>query len=134
MSKPDWNVWADTPWVKVWEAVALSLDVDPGSLERDPLSFMADTGGGPYFLKQSFPGRPVKDEFDKRLRVLIAHYANPHVSGFYKIRLSEYSAWCLASRWPVPPEIEALAKKASPPKAVARSPAIEPDDDAAPAR
>jgi len=112
MSQPDWNLWPARPWVKAWEAVALSLDIEPRSLEQDPLSLMADTGGGPFFLKQGFPDRKIKDEFDERLRLLIAHSRNPDFSGFDKVNLAEFSAWSLSSHWTVPPEIAALAKHA----------------------
>ena len=114
MSKPDWKFWPATPWVKAWEAVALSLDVEPRSLEEDPLSFMADTGGGPFFLKRCFPGMQVKGEFDRRLRLLIAYNANPEFSGFDDVNLAEFSAWASSSGWPVPPQIEALAGNPSP--------------------
>ena len=112
MSKPDWNFWLPRPWVKAWEAVALSLDLEPRSLEQDPLSILADTGGGPFFLKQNFPDRQVKDEFDKRLRLLIAHYRNRDYTGFDDANLAEFSAWSQSAHWPVPPEISALAKHA----------------------
>lgn len=112
MSKPDWNLWPAMPWVKAWEAVALSLDIEPKSLEQDPLSLMADTGGGPFFLKGSFPSRQIKDEFDQRLRLLKAHYTNPDFSSFDDVNLAEFSAWSLSSRWSIPPEIAALAKNA----------------------
>lgn len=112
MSKPDWKFWPSRPWVKAWEAVALSLNIEPRSLEEDPLSFMADTGGGPFFLKRDFPNPEVKAEFDKRLRLAIARSPNPEFSGFDDVNLAEFSAWSLSSRWPVPPQIAALAKNA----------------------
>ena len=112
MTKPDWNYWPATPWVKAWEAVALSLDLEPRAMEQDPLSFMADTGGGPFFLKRCFPDSRVKDEFDKRLRLLIAHYANPEFSGDDQVELAEFSAWAVSVHWSLPPQIAALAGNA----------------------
>src|SRR5687768_2225174 len=95
--KPNWNVWAHVP-VRAYEAVALSLDVDPKRLKVIDHSWMAGPGG-------NYPHAEGK-EFDDRLEVL-----RRNVSEFdlvtvtmgepdrCQLRLPEFAHWALSLGW-----------------------------------
>lgn len=121
---PDWSEWRLTPWVRVWQAAALSLDIDPHAMKQSPHSWMVGPGHGPIFLDESFPSNEIKEKFDKRLRVLSANFTNPeffslglisgNAAGFCDVKLSEFAAWATSRSvgWEMPKELAALAQKA----------------------
>ena len=109
---PDWEEWRFIPDVQLWQAVALSLNVEPDKLGlRHPDGYQP---GVPMFNESS--------EFDKRLRVLRANFDDrgkfptkpTHVEPEWcsDIRLDEFAAWVLnVTKWPIPDELAALAKQ-----------------------
>lgn len=119
---PDWDLWLHMPEVRLWQAVALSMNMDPDSLKNHPQAWMAGAGAEPIFKENSFSSQAQKDMFGKRLRLLVANKTvkngfspgtlsmdNPHNHG---VRLSEFAAWAPTVRWnDIPPELAALAKK-----------------------
>lgn len=72
-AQPDWVEWADTPRTEDWKAVALSLGIDPHGMLHHTESWMAGGAGGPYFRPETFPTDAVKQEFEKRLRIVRAN-------------------------------------------------------------
>ncbi len=65
-----WNLWTGVPRVKLWEAVALVLEIPPRSLEPTPHGWM-NAGPGreaaPSFLPRSFPSNEKRRAFDEAL-------------------------------------------------------------------
>ena len=65
-----WNLWTGVPRVKLWEAVALVLEIPPRSLEPTPHGWM-NAGPGreaaPSFLPRSFPSNEKCRAFDEAL-------------------------------------------------------------------
>lgn len=121
--KPDWDFWLHMPEVKLWQAVALSMNIDPDSLKYHPQAWAAGPGASPIFTEDSYPSREERDTADKRLRLLVANktvkngfspgtlsMSNPANHG---VRLSEFAAWAIEIvKWPdLPPELVALARK-----------------------
>lgn len=118
---PDWEFWRDMPEVELWQACALSLNLDP-----DPLTPSDDgmgMGGESYFKARSFPNEEAWEKFNKRLRLLEANMQRPTV------RLADFVTWAssLSTPWDMPPELVALAQK---PEALAGKPVPAPTTSA----
>lgn len=62
-----WKLWTSAPNVALWEAVALTLEIDPRSLEHLRDGWMAGPGRGPFFEKRSFPSQAKREDFDTAL-------------------------------------------------------------------
>lgn len=109
-AQPDWVEWADTPRAEDWKAVALSLGIDPHGMRHHPQSWMAGGVGGPYFRPETFPTDAVKQEFERRLRIVRANAGaggaiegNALANGGYIVNLRSFLAWAW-TRWSVPHE------------------------------
>jgi hypothetical protein len=115
-SRPvDWSEWRHAPEVKVWEAVALSLGVEPSKVRfhRDawmagPESVIADEG--PEFATRSrMTIRAMGHE-------LVPASMGGRVKARWGVYLPEFAAWVRdVVEWSAPPELIALA---APPPAV----------------
>lgn len=70
---PDWSLWLALPKVKVWQAVALSLDLDPDAMTPEPHNWMAGPNVRICFAANSFGNRAQAVEFDKRQRIAAAN-------------------------------------------------------------
>lgn len=108
-AKARWSVWANVPQWKLYEGVALSLDIDPDSLRCGD------------HLRWSCRGRiepAVWDDFNTRLTIATrnverdgafartAYCANPD---YRAVACSEFVAFALKLSWAVPEEFAALA-------------------------
>ncbi|TBR15099.1 hypothetical protein [Rugosibacter aromaticivorans] len=62
---PRWNKWRLMPEVKEWEAIALSLNIEPGKVKTDRNAWM----GAAHPFDEG-------DEFDDRLTILNKHSSN----------------------------------------------------------
>jgi hypothetical protein len=119
---PDWREWGHMPKVEVWQACALSLNIDPHSLTKCQ-DWESDTRDGyPYFRDASFPSKTISKEFYLRRRVLIANlpnnpewftYKSLSTAGSSPLSTSEFAAWAVSKmQWPdIPPELKAMARK-----------------------
>ena len=74
MSDIDWDFWLNMPTVRIWQACALSLNIDPEKMKQHPDGYM--TPEGFLFKDESFKTNKEKDEFNKRLRLLSSHVIN----------------------------------------------------------
>jgi hypothetical protein len=121
VSKPDWRFWSKIKAVKVWQAVALSLGIDPDGMNHNPNAWMAGPGGDPIFESRSFPSDATKIEYDKRLRLLKPEIANTDCFYLFRIvqgsranceiYLRDFVKWALAIDLGVmPPELVAMAQ------------------------
>ena len=112
-----------TPEVRVWQACALSLGIEPRSMQASRDGWMGGSDNGPCFEPESFPNQDAEEEFGVRQRVLCANLSNreffsPGVISMTKpgnhwVRLSEFSEWAVSEvGWEnLPPELVAMAKK-----------------------
>jgi hypothetical protein len=100
---PNWTVWKHIPNVKSYEAVALSLNIDPNKIRHSPSSWMAD--------KRLFDE---SDEFKDRLFVVernieilgVVNSENVQSSAEDpEIPLSRFAAWAASIGWEVPNEL-----------------------------
>ncbi len=106
---PDWKFWRDMPQVDLWQACALSLNLDP-----DSLTFSNDGMGGASYIKmQSFPNEEAWEKFNKRLRLLEAKMRESRV-----VPLADFVKWALSlsTPWDMPPELENVASVVKPSK------------------
>lgn len=118
---PNWREWSHMPKVEVWQACALSLNINPYWL-KGRSSYQIEPGKGPCFSERSFPSAIAHNEFSLRQRLLIANLPdNEEWFDFYypsaitnsEVRLSEFATWAVSRmKWPdLPPELVALARK-----------------------
>ena len=88
--KPRWDKWRLMPDVKIHEAVALSLDIEPESLSYK---------NEPRFENQ---------EFSMRIAVTIANSGKFNHSR-HSVPLAKFASWALLIQWEIPEELVALA-------------------------
>ncbi len=96
---PDWDFWRHVRRAEVWQVCALSLNIDPDSLER-----------GAYGQWRGFASNEVAERFDKRIRL----YSNvTNTLAHSEITLSDFAAWAVKEmKWSdLPPELVALAQQ-----------------------
>lgn len=105
--KPRWNKWRLIPDVKIFEAVALSLDIDPEKLKWNRDGWMA--GGYRSRFDES-------EEFSDRLEIAIRNGRELNISCVNlgdstknEIPLAEFASWTLSINWKIPEELGALA-------------------------
>ncbi|WP_232341786.1 hypothetical protein [Burkholderia pseudomallei] len=131
---PRWDDWRLMPELEVWQAVALSLDIEP-----DEVRFNRDAWMGAEFPFDE------GDDFTRRLRITLANLSDrtrfptpgainigvPHRNG---VRLGEFERFAVEiARWEVPDEFRALAGSthAAVAQATAMSSQLEPTKAAA---
>lgn len=95
---PEWVYWPAERRVDSWQAVSLSLGLDPDSLEH----------AGECITAASFPTAEVQAEFEKRLALVSA------LTSYVCAPLLQFVA--LLERFPMPPELAVLAAPAAPDK------------------
>jgi len=104
--RANWDVWANVPGVKAWEAVALSLDIEPKNLK------LLDHG---WMGVEHFPHNEGK-EFEDRLEVLRRNISFFNLRSVVmgdpdqcEIFIEDFARWALSLSWLVPPQLAALA-------------------------
>ena len=120
MRRPDWAFWSILPSVELWQASALSLDIDPDDIDLPTPARSIDwTGGG-------FPDQARFNSFMKRLRLLVAlrdddtifSRADSYPSDRRRthVRLDEFARWAQKVSLPnVPGELFGLCISVSDP-------------------
>ena len=112
MKKPDWSEWSLMPKVEVWQAVALSMNLEPHDLRRDVHTPFL--GFGSFFKPGSFSNLNTEREFEKRLRILEANledsakFPNAVINREFRLSilaLPEFSAWVASVGWEMPEEL-----------------------------
>lgn len=105
----DWQVWQHVPAARLWEAVALSLNRDPRSINVHPQSWMADR----FIFEES---KPFTDRLMIAERNLTASGAGLRARSLVigapsqcSVSLAEFAAWALSLPWDIPPELERIA-------------------------
>ena len=131
MKRPNWNEWKHTPSVTVWQACALSMDIDPHSMVPHRRLIGTNSGVGrpmekdavgPSLEPYDFSSPDEKEEFERRQRALRMHLSNrtffsPGVLNQIQednslVRLSEFASWAVSVvGWEgLPAEIVEMAK------------------------
>lgn len=118
---PNWPVWLNVPKWAAWEAVALSLNIEPRETLTNRDAWM---GGSSDFPHDEGP------DFDDRLEVLRRNMStfelvtiNMGRPDYCEIRPGEFVAFAKKLGWTLPPE---LADVSQPPAAA--KPAADPPD------
>ena len=106
--KPNWGKWKHVPDVKVWEGVALSLDIEPDQVRFNQYGWMGD-------------GLAFKESKELDERIFVAK-RNLTSGGSLQptsitmgdparsmVRLSQFAEWALSLGWWVPAELAGLA-------------------------
>lgn len=102
---PTWSVWLNVPEVAIWEAVALSLNIDPDRVKHNAHSFMAEE----HLFDES-------KEFDDRITVATRNAGqalrlstNSLVDTTEnKVSLPGFSQWASTIGWHMPDEMLTL--------------------------
>lgn len=96
------------PTVKVWEAAALSLNIDPTEVRTNPQGWM---GGSAFIESADFEDRleVISRNVDVNGAALLRQDASPVPTTSALISLPEFAAWAVAVRWEIPSELAALA-------------------------
>jgi len=110
---PSWNNWRLMPDVEAWQAVALSLGIEP-----DQVRFNRNAWTGAEFPFDE------GDDFTGRLRVTLANLRDRtrfpgtrNTSAAHRncVKLDEFARFAVEfARWPVPDELRSLASMAQP--------------------
>jgi hypothetical protein len=106
---PDWGWWRHVPTVALHEAVALSLNIDPGRLRRAGAREMIAGrrfDEGPEFERRlTLAKRCLGETLPGPLNFAVVHYedAEPVVC------LREFAVWVRSVEWQIPPELARLA-------------------------
>lgn len=113
LSTPDWGFWQDMPKVELWQACALSLNLNPDSISPhyDGMGMMGS--GLPSFRYENFPSAETWEEFEKRLRLAEANIHPQNAFCPNPISLSDFVRFVLnlSNPWDMPPELVVLAHK-----------------------
>lgn len=120
MNDIDWDFWRNMPNVMLWQACALSLNLNPDSLKRSGQGWMAGVGSGPYFDSRSFPNSGIEKSLHKRRELLRAnitsqaHFSPGRIDmntpDNWSVKLIEFVAWATSIEWDMPIELAVMAK------------------------
>jgi len=115
MRKPNWSFWKNMREMEPWQAIALTLNIDPNSLGENPHPI----SNNPYNWHDSpssslLLSTEINQKFEKMVRLLESHRINgPFSSNFNfrnKLYLTEFATWCLEIDQDIPDELKAMAK------------------------
>jgi hypothetical protein len=113
---PNWDKWRAIPDVKLWEGVALSLNIEPAAVSHSPNGWMADA----HLFNES-------QEFKERLFVATRNVGmqkplQPKAFGLQHLEdcpvsLREFATWAVSLNWrSLPEEFVAMADVAALPQ------------------
>ena len=117
---PDWDFWRHLPDVEIWQACALSLNLEPDKFEWSGDSWLLGPGDhGPSIESTSFRDSDEEASFYKRVKLLCAnlfrreHFSAPilNMGKSFKSRakLPEVAAWAAGIGWSLPDAFPAPA-------------------------
>jgi len=120
----DWQYWTGFREVELWQAVLLSLGLDPDQMEHSKDSWMFGSSGGAPFLKDiGFPDRASIEGYRKRLALLSNNRSdrNSFTAGTIRmgspnrngVKLGEVSAWLIGKNMSVPTELAEISQSPS---------------------
>lgn len=108
---PDWHIWLNTPNVSIWEAAALSLNIEPSKINHNSHGWMV----GSRLFNES-------EEFKKRITLISRNVgsalSSTDWSGSYPedsmIDLKQFAFWALSIGLKVPDQLSNAASNYSP--------------------
>jgi hypothetical protein len=136
----DWAFWRNMHTVKLWQACALVVGVDPDQLKYSRNGWMAGPNAGPRFEDSSFPNLEAKERYGKAVRLAesavsymdgpIFPQGTPHPGNNKEkdVSLSEVVAFFVSCEWAaIPEKLQATSQTSRPVKAapVATAPTTE---------
>jgi hypothetical protein len=105
---PNWKKWRHMPDVKIWEAVALSLDIDPDEVFHNSQGWMVDT----HLFDES-------KEFGDRLQIagrclgagtgLSPRILSMSDRSASRVSLAEFAAWAISVDFQIPTQLVDMA-------------------------
>ncbi|MCA1601443.1 MAG: hypothetical protein LC776_07325, partial [Acidobacteria bacterium] len=102
---PNWKKWRLIPEPRLWQCVALSLDIDPDSIEIDPVF-----GRDPIFPRRF---RELRDRIDIAREGLRGPLHSTQIDIYNPLRsrvsLHQFAVWAHRIGWELPPELLAVA-------------------------
>ncbi len=111
---PDWHIWKHVSTAKLWECVALSLDIEPRKVRHHPQAWMTGGPGRPpvpvFCEAQSFNNRWFLAR--RELGTTLAGPVNPVESARGVdpvVNLATFVKWARSVDWEMPPELLELA-------------------------
>jgi hypothetical protein len=109
--KPNWVVWQNVPACSIWEAVALSLGIDPRRVQE--ASWFQEGQEFRYQEGRTFDDRLVMAtrQLD-RPEGLVAEYVDLAHRDLSRVSLYTFVRWAQELGWEVPRELVALAEQA----------------------
>ena len=108
---PDWNYWRQMPHAELWEAVALSSNLDPRDSE---LGYQV---GESVRWKSRYDDEEYKQAFEW-LEIASARVEELEVVSFARniyftvVKLPKFAAWADSLGWAIPAELSSMAKAA----------------------
>ncbi len=111
----EWGVWSNIPDVKLWEAVALSLNLDPRCVKVNRNSWMVGTSvidESPEFSARLLVAE--RNLTSQKLRPRAFIISQPRQCD---VSLHEFSVWAISVGWNLPPELMEIAERTDVPKA-----------------
>jgi hypothetical protein len=120
---PKWKKWRLVPKVRIWEAVCLSLNIEPGKIVAASEEYLI-TNGQRELKPQEFSDRMLVAlrNLTAAITAVNPPFAEARSLKDYWISLAEFAMWAASSPWQIPPELEAIAKKSE----AAKLPETEP--------
>ena len=109
--KPNWNKWRHVPDVTVWEAAALSLGIEPLTVQISPHSWMVEQlvfhESEELKTRIFVAGRNLMTDGALTAKTIVAGDPASCI-----VSLPRFAAWALSLPWEVPPEFADLARAA----------------------
>lgn len=103
---PNWSKWRAVPDVKIWEGVALSLDIEPDDVKHSGRSWMVDE----HLFDESKEFRDrifvATRNIGKGLRAIGLVIGDPASA---KVSLTQFIDWALTLNWSMPGQLRRLS-------------------------
>ena len=106
--KPNWVKWQHIPNPKVWQVVALSLDIDPDNVTRDRDDWMA---GGGYVNHEGKDFRDMLDIISSNYSTIDPTPRTLSMNGieYNELNIARFAYWAILKHIEIPDEMKALA-------------------------
>lgn len=108
--KPKWDKWRHVPDVRIWEAVALSLNIEPAKIKHSKDGWMADThlfDEGEEFRDRIFIAGRNLGGSGKALNPTAIVMGSPADSS---VSLPAFAQWACSIDWGIPAELNAIGQ------------------------
>lgn len=115
---PNWDFWRFVPQVKLWEGVALSMNIEPtqvrGGASRQVRAWIHEESDD-FTNRLLLATRCLGDR--KPLRPISPYYPFEALE-VAEVRLADFAAWAKSVGWSIPDELAQLARSDAAPRAI----------------